>query len=120
MIKEERHVRFGLHKFQLAVVGIVFGRHGVSFLRWAELFLQVAQPRILTRVDAPTKMYAHFRAVVAAQNGAILHQSHLQTQPSCGHSGTHSGHTSTHNNEVEHPCRTHIRASSQHLVAVSF
>ena len=120
MIKEERHVGFGLHELQLAVVGIVFGRHGVSFLRWAELLLQVAQPRILTRVDAPTKMYAHFLAVVAAQYGAILYQSYLQAQ-SCGsHSSTHSGHSTTHDNEIEHPCRTHVLVSSQHLVAVSF
>ena len=119
MIEEKRDVRFALYELQLAVVGIVLGRHGVSFLRGAELFLQVAQPRILACVDASAKMHAHFRAVVAAQHGTILYQSHLQTQ-SCGsHGSTHSSHSATHNNEVEHTSRAHTLACFQHLVAVS-
>ena len=119
MIEEKRDVGFGLHELQLAVVGIVFGRHGVSFQRWTELFLQVAQPRILACVDASAKMHAHLRAVIAAQNGTILHQCHLQTKPCSSHGGTHSSDSATHNNEVEHACRTHTLACFQHLVAVS-
>ena len=119
MVEEKRDVGFGLHELQFAIVGIVFGGHSVSFQRWTELFLQVAQPRILASVDAPAKMHAHLRAVIATQNRAILHQCHLQTKSCSSHGSTHSSDSATHNNEVEHTSRTRTLACFQHLVAVS-
>ena len=103
-IQVEADVFLGFHHGQLARIGIVFGRHGVAFLRGCKLFLQVAEPRIRLHVDATAQVYAHFRTVVATQNGTVLHQSHAQTQASCRQSRTHSGHSATHNHKVEGRC----------------
>ena len=100
VVQEQAYVLLIPDKVHLTLVFIEIGRLGIAALHGVELLLQVAQTRIGPHTDVSAHVHSYLRAVVTAQHGPIVYQSHLQAQPRCCDSCADTGRTSTAHHEI--------------------
>ena len=94
------YVAFRIYERLLLPVLIGLGGTGVAFLCMSELPDHPSQTGIRFHLHIASKMHPDLRAVVAAENRTVPHQSHLKSTPGSGHGGAHSCDSATDHNEV--------------------